>query len=635
MPVTDLLERNHKLYGEEVALVELNPTMKDTRKTTWKEYDLVQQTSSVPYRREITWSVFDEKANRVANMLLSRGVQKGDRVAILMFNCLEWLPIYFGILKTGAIAVPFNFRFASDEIKYCADLAEVHVLFFGPEFIGRIEAIEEELSKGRLLIYVGDGCPTFAESYRELVADCSSQAPLVLLEDEDDAAIYFSSGTTGFPKAILHNHESLLQAAQMEQKHHLTNRDDVFLCIPPLYHTGAKFHWMGSLCAGSKAVLLKGTTPEIILDAVSKEHCTIVWLLVPWAQDILDSLDRGDLKLENYELSQWRLMHIGAQPVPPSLIKHWKEYFPNHLYDTNYGLSESTGPGCVHLGIENIDKVGAIGIPGYRWSCKIVDENGNALPQGEVGELCVQGPGMMTCYYNDPKATAETIKDGWLFTGDMAMQDEDGFYFLVDRKKDVIVSGGENIYPVQIENFLSAFDKVKDVAVIGLPDKRLGEITGAVISIKDGMECTEEEINEYCKKLPRYKRPKKLIFADVPRNATGKIEKPALRKKYGAEYLVAQQNRAQLLFNSLDKLQTKPLSSIRHICDFSRGVLNVRSIRSHPTLAPRPQICLIGGNGFCAVAGEDELNRGGDLGTEANIFYLLENDWEQGDDLAF
>ena len=176
--------------------------------------------------------------------------------------------------------------------------------------------------------------------------------------------------------------------------------------------------------------------------------------------------------------------------------------------------------------------------------CKIVDENGNALPQGEVGELCVQGPGMMTCYYNDPKATAETIKDGWLFTGDMAMQDEDGFYFLVDRKKDVIVSGGENIYPVQIENFLSAFDKVKDVAVIGLPDKRLGEITGAVISIKDGMECTEEEINEYCMKLPRYKRPKKLIFADVPRNATGKIEKPALRKKYGAEYLVAQQNRA-------------------------------------------------------------------------------------------
>lgn len=542
MPVTDLLERNHKLYGDEVALVELNPLVTDTRKTTWKEYNLVQQTSSQPYRREITWSIFDEKANRVANMLLSRGIHKGDRVAILMFNCLEWLPIYFGILKTGAIAVPFNFRFSAEEIQYCADLAEVHVLFFGPEFIGRIESIEENLSKGRLLIYVGDGCPTFAEGYRELVADCSSQPPLVRLEDEDDAAIYFSSGTTGFPKAILHNHESLLQAAQMEQKHHLTDRDDVFLCIPPLYHTGAKFHWMGSLCAGSRAVLLKGTTPEIILDAVSKEHCTIVWLLVPWAQDIISALDRGEVKLEDYDLSQWRLMHIGAQPVPQSLIKHWKAYFPEHMYDTNYGLSESTGPGCVHLGIENIHKVGAIGVPGYRWKCKIVDENGKEVPQGEVGELCVKGPGVMTCYYNDPEATVDTLKDGWLYTGDMAKQDEDGFYFLVDRKKDVIVSGGENIYPVQIENFLSAYEKVQDVAVIGLPDERLGEITGAIISVKKGMECTEEEIEEFCKELPRYKRPRKIIFADVPRNATGKLEKPALRKKYGVEYLVAQQN---------------------------------------------------------------------------------------------
>ena len=543
MPVTDLLERNHKLYGDEVALVELNPSVKDTKRPSWREYSLVQPTSFEPYRREITWSVFDEKANRVANMLLERGIKKGDRVAILMFNCLEWLPIYFGILKTGAIAVPFNFRFDSSEIKYCADLAEVHVLFFGPEFIGRIEAIVDELTKGRLLIYVGDTCPTFAESYREMVADCSSQPPMIHLEESDDAAIYFSSGTTGFPKAILHNHESLTQAAEMEQKHHLTDRNDTFLCIPPLYHTGAKFHWMGSLCAGSKAVLLKGTTPEIILDAISREKCTIVWLLVPWAQDILNALDRGDVKLEDYELSQWRLMHIGAQPVPPSLIKHWKEYFPNHLYDTNYGLSESTGPGCVHLGVENIHKVGAIGVPGYRWECKIVDENLKEVPFGEVGELCVKGPGVMTCYYNDPKATAETIVDGWLRTGDMAMQDEDGFYFLVDRKKDVIVSGGENIYPVQIENFLSTFDKVNDVAVIGLPDPRLGEITGAIISIKPGMTCTEEEIEEFCKGLPRYKRPKKIIFADVPRNATGKIEKPALRKKYGADQLVAQQNR--------------------------------------------------------------------------------------------
>ena len=545
MPVMDYLERNAELYGDEVALVELNPAEKDGRRLSWKEFSLIESDSNAPYRREITWQVFDEKANRCANLLLSRGIRKGDKVAILMYNCMEWLPIYFGILKTGAIAVPFNFRYDADEILYCAELAEVNIVIFGPEFIGRIETHAERLSRGRLLIYVGDGCPSFAESYHLLVADCSSSKPEVPpITDEDLGAIYFSSGTTGFPKAILHKHQSLTQAAEMEQKHHLTSREDTFLCIPPLYHTGAKFHWMGSLISGSKAVLLKGTKPKVILDAVSQEKCTIVWLLVPWAQDILDALDRGDLKLDDYELKQWRLMHIGAQPVPPSLVRRWQEYFPHHAYDTNYGLSESIGPGCVHLGLENTRKVGAIGVPGYRWQCRIVDEQGKTVPQGEVGELCVKGPGVMTCYYNDPEATAAVLKDGWLFTGDMAMQDEEGFYFLVDRKKDVIVSGGENIYPVQIEDFLHKCDKVKDAAVIGLPDRRLGEISAAIIEIKEGCTCTEQEIEDFCLALPRYKRPKQIIFAPVPRNATGKIEKPVLRKRYGAEQLVAKENRS-------------------------------------------------------------------------------------------
>ena len=542
MPVTDYLERNKKLYGDEIALIEMNPEIKDNRRVSWKEYSLIESTSNEPYRREITWRVFDEKANRVANMLLSRGIKKGDKVAILMMNCLEWLPIYMGILKTGALAVPFNFRYSSDEILYCANLAEVDVLLFGPEFIGRIEAIEDKLSRKRLLIFVGETCPTFAESYRELVNDCSSKAPLIRIEDSDDAAIYFSSGTTGFPKAILHTHLSLMTAANVEQHHHSTGRDDCFLCIPPLYHTGAKMHWMGSLVAGSKAVLLKGTKPEYVFDAVSKEHCTIVWLLVPWAQDILDALDRGDIRLEDYDLSGWRLMHIGAQPVPPSLIKRWKEYFPNHQYDTNYGLSESTGPGCVHLGVENINKVGAIGFPGYGWKCKIIDPQGDEVKQGEAGELCVKGPGVMKCYYNNPEATAEVLKDGWLRTGDVAMRDEDGFIFLVDRIKDVIVSGGENLYPVQIEDYIRQYDKVRDVAVIGLPDKRLGEIAGAIISVKEGMECSVEEIEEFCKGLPRYKRPRKIIFDEVPRNPTGKIEKPELRRRYSVERLVAMEN---------------------------------------------------------------------------------------------
>jgi len=315
----------------------------------------------------------------------------------------------------------------------------------------------------------------------------------------------------------------------------------VFLCIPPLYHTGAKMHWFGSLLAGGRSVILKGVSPEWILRAVSEERATIVWLLVPWAQDILDSIDRGDIDLKDYRLGQWRLMHIGAQPVPPSLIKRWKSVFPNHDYDTNYGLSESIGPGCVHLGVENIHKVGAIGVPGYLWEADIVSPDGKSVTGDEVGELIVKGPGVMKCYYKNQKATDEILKGEWLYTGDMAKRDEDGFIYLVDRKKDVIITGGENLYPVQIEDFLRRNDKIKDVAVIGLPDNRLGEIAAAIIELKPECTATEDEINEFCRELPRYKRPRKIIFADVPRNPTGKIEKPKLREIYCGKRLVEAQ----------------------------------------------------------------------------------------------
>ena len=502
MPITEILEENCRKYGEDICLVEINPQMPEDRRITWKEYELMEPTSPTYYRREITWNVFNEKANRFANLLLSRGVKKGDKVAILLMNCLEWLPIYFGVLKTGALAVPLNFRYSSEEIEYCLNLSASDVLVFGSEFIGRVEEIADSISKNRLVFFVGDGCPSFAESYVQQSVNCSCQSPDIVLRDVDDAAIYFSSGTTGFPKAILHNHESLMHACKVEQSHHRQTKEDIFLCIPPLYHTGAKMHWFGSFLTGGKGILLKGTAPEVILDAVSKEKCSIVWLLV-----------------------------------------RWKKYFPNHKYDTNYGLSESIGPGAVHLGIDNIHKVGAIGKAGYGWRTRIADENGQDVRQGDVGELLLSGPGVMTCYYHDEKATAEVLKDGWLYTGDMAMEDEDGFIFLVDRKKDVIISGGENLYPVQIEDFMRAHEAVKDVAVIGLPDKRLGEIAAAIVEVKEGASCTQEELEKFCRKLPRYKRPHKYIFAEVPRNATGKIEKPRLREIYCGKRLVEMQNR--------------------------------------------------------------------------------------------
>ena len=541
MPITEFLERNARLYGNESALVELNPSEARDNSATWREYRLIETTEGAPYRRELTWRDFDRRANRIANLLLSRGVPRGTKVAILLMNCLEWLPIYFGILKAGCLAVPMNFRYSSEEIRYCTELADVEIMVFGPEFISRMDPIAGEMKGVHTYFFVGQGSPAYAQDLLTVMSFCSSSAPPVTLEDSDPAAIYFSSGTTGFPKAILHDHAALVSSCRTEQNHHGQSRDDVFLCIPPLYHTGAKMHWFGSLLSASRAVLLRGVKPEWILRAVSDEKCTIVWLLVPWAQDLLDALDEGVLNAEDYTLDQLRLMHIGAQPVPPSLVQRWLKRFPHHQYDTNYGLSESIGPGCVHLGVENVHKVGAIGKPGYLWEAAIVDEKGEKVPRGEVGELCVKGPGVMKCYYKNEEATREVLRGDWLFTGDIAKEDEDGFIYLVDRKKDVVISGGENIYPVQIEDHLRSFDKIKDVAVIGLPDARLGEICAAIIEIKEGLTCTEEEIHLFCESLPRYKRPRKIFFDKVPRNPTGKIEKPVLRKKYCKGSLVEAQ----------------------------------------------------------------------------------------------
>ena len=542
MIITDFLEKNARLYGQETALVELSPSEGRDKAVTWWDFNLIESASpDAPYRRELSWKDFDRRANRFANLLLSRGLKKGTKVALLLMNCIEWLPLYFGALKAGCIVVPMNFRYSSDEIKYCLELADVEVLIFGPEFVSRMDAIADQIPQVKTLFFIGKNGPAYTEECLRLTGFCSSSAPPVALTEEDNAAIYFSSGTTGFPKAILHSHKALVHACLTEQNHHGQSREDVFLCIPPLYHTGAKMHWFGSLLSGSKAVLLRGVKPEWILRAVTEERCTIVWLLVPWAQDLLDAIDDGRVDLRKFRLDQWRLMHVGAQPVPPSLIRRWLKVFPHHQYDTNYGLSESIGPGCVHLGVENVHKVGAIGVPGYGWQTKIVDERGAEVEKGDVGELIVKGDGVMRCYYKNPEASAEVLKDGWLFTGDMARVDEDGFIYLVDRKKDVVISGGENIYPVQIEDFLRTNDKIKDVAVIGMPDARLGEITAAIIEIKEGASCTEQEIRDFSLALPRYKRPKKIFFDKVPRNPTGKIEKPALREKYCGGRLVEAQ----------------------------------------------------------------------------------------------
>jgi acyl-CoA synthetase (AMP-forming)/AMP-acid ligase II len=510
--IGEILARNARLYPNDVALIERVPAENK--------------------RSEITWKQFDEGVNRFANGLIKKGMKKGDKVVHLMMNSIDWLIAYFGIVRTGAWAVPLNFRFTGNDIKYCCDVAEPVCVVFGEEFTDRITGIKDHLPTVKHYIFVGKEVPSYAEPFEKLLEKSSSNPPDIPIGFDDPCGLYFTSGTTGQPKPILLTHKNMVCACITENAHHYQTKRDTFILIPPLYHTGSKMHWFGSFIVGGKGVILKGIQPEWVLQAISEEKATVIFLLVPWAQDILLKLDSGEIKLKDYDLRQWRLMHIGAQPVPPSLVKHWKEYFPNMAYDTNYGLSESTGPGCVHLGIENEHKVGAIGLPGFNWESRIVDEEGNPVKRGDVGELVVRGDGVMREYYKNPEATAKALRNGWLYTGDMAKQDDEGFIFLVDRKKDLIISGGENIFPVEIEDFLHTLPGVKDIAAIGFPDERLGEVVTVIIDVVPGKVLTQEDVLKFCEKLPKYKRPKKVFFGEVPRNPTGKIEKPKLRKKY-------------------------------------------------------------------------------------------------------
>ncbi|MFH1775893.1 MAG: AMP-binding protein, partial [Chloroflexota bacterium] len=442
---------------------------------------------------------------------------------------------YFGILKTGAWAVPLNFRFISRQIKYCADVAEPIAVILDEAFTERLEAIRSELPSIKHYIFDGPNPPKDMEVLEEIMRKAPAEPPDVEIDGEDESALYFTSGTTGDPKATLLCHKSLEHTAVNENFSHHENRTDNFLLIQPLYHTGGKMHWFGSLIAGGKATMTVGgerVTAKLILETISKEKITLCMLLVPWMQDIVSALDRGELKLEDYDTSSLRLIHSGAQPIPPVLVERLLEYFPGIAFEENYGLTESSGP-CMHLGLENIHKLGSIGYPRINLDARVVNEKDEDVPVGQVGELILKGQCVMKEYYKNPEATAQALRNGWLHTGDFVRMDEEGFIYYVDRKKDLIITGGENIFPVDLEAVLIGQPKVKDVGVIGIPDERYGEVVAAIVEPQPDANLTEEEMRAYFEPLlPKYAWPRIVIFGEVPRNPTGKIEKPKLREKY-------------------------------------------------------------------------------------------------------
>ncbi len=518
MNISEMLARNGRVYPEKIGLIERIP--------------------SKHFKKQLTWREFDERVNRIANALIIRGIQRGDIVLHWMMNSTAWLEAYFGIVRTGAIVAPLNFRFTEKDYRYCESIAEPKLAVIDELFVERVEAAGYQSLHKEKYIVNGESIAGGMESYEEMIARSSSSPVDVEIGMEDPCGLYFTSGTTGDPKPIVLTHKNMEQACIIEVVHGMRKQGDIFTILKPLYHTGDHIHWLSSLILGETAVIQGDKiTPRVIFEVIQQEKCTVAMLLVPWIQDILTEIETGKLKKEDYDLTSWRLVLLGAQPVPPNLIKLFHEKFPHIQWVMCYGLTEATGPGCIYLNIGDAHKVGSIGKAGFNWEARIINEKGEDVGREKIGEIIVKGNGVMKGYYKNPEKTAEIIRNGWLYTGDMGKIDNEGFFWIVDRKKDVIISGGENVYPVEIEETLQCHPNVHDVGVIGLPDERLGEIVVAVIQLGQNVTVSPEiemDIMRYCEKsLPRYKRPKRIVFDAVPRNPTGKIEKFKMREKYG------------------------------------------------------------------------------------------------------
>ncbi|MFO7874968.1 MAG: class I adenylate-forming enzyme family protein [Desulfovermiculus sp.] len=490
-------------------------------------------------REAITWQELNDKTNQVAHYLQDTcEVQKGDIVLHLMMNSIEWFIVYMAILKTGAIVSPLNFRFGGKDIKYAADVTDAKVLIFGEGFLSKVQSVQKELPCQHY-ICVGQNVPEDMISLatvfqgKELSNICHD------IDEDEWAEVMFTSGTTGFPKPVVHTHKSLFFIGLGNALTYNEGYDSVYLAPHPFYHSGSLFLSFPSYIAAGKVLMPMEINPKSYIQSIAEEKCTGGWNTVPTWSDLISSIKAGEIDVSKYDLSHLRHIEIGAQPVPQVLFEDSKRIFPHVKMGNIYGITEGGGGGTLNLYDEDVlRKPGSIGKPTAFTECKIVDLEGQEVPLGNVGELLLRGPRNMKEYAWNPEKTAAIMeKDGWLHTEDLARMDEEGFIFFCDRQKDLIIRGGENIFPAEIEDCLSWHPKIQDLAVIGYPDDRLGEIIMAVIKLRPGEEMTKEDVIDFCQKegLAKYKWPEKIVFNDVPRSAAGKLQKNVLRERYGKE----------------------------------------------------------------------------------------------------
>jgi acyl-CoA synthetase (AMP-forming)/AMP-acid ligase II len=517
MNISDLLAWSARQWPEKECLVEVEPDRQQ--------------------RRSLTYRQFDERVNKTANGLLKAGIKKGDRVLHFMKNRIEWMESYFGIIRAGAIVVPLNFRFVSLDLEYVVKIVDPALTIVEDELYKIIEPVRVYLRKPGRCIVVSENGPGGMENYEQLISGHSISQPDIKISEDDALGIYFTSGTTGMPKPIVYTHKSLYTVAVSNGFTIPLRPDHNSVIYCPLYHTATFFFWLPCLFKGGKATILLKFSPHHLLKTMASEKGSEVNIPMPHCVDLINAQERGEINIKDYDLSSWRLINTGAQPYSPKVLQDMANLFPGVGIEHGFGISEGGGATLTLLQPEELfRKLGSVGKPSVLVDARVVGPDSQDVKPGENGELIIKTERMMKEYYRNPKATAEAIRDGWLHTGDIARMDDEGYLYIVGRKKDVVISGGENVYPVEVENVLQTHPKILETAVIGTPDEKWGERVTAVVRLKPGEEMSKEELLEWCKgKFPSYKCPRRIEFGDIPKSPTNKILKNELRLRYAGK----------------------------------------------------------------------------------------------------
>lgn len=473
--------------------------------------------------RRFTYAELNERANRAANFIRDRlGVEAGDRVSILADNNVAYLDLFYGLAKIGAILAPLNWRLAAPELAYIVNDCQPKALVYGPAYADLLDKMKPEIDVPH---YVDE------KLYKAELAAASAAEPTrpSSLNGETPHCILYTSGTTGRPKgAIIPQRQVLWNCINTAVSWGLTEYD-VSPVFTPLFHAGGLFAFMTPLLyLGGRIILSKGFDTEESLRIILEEKCTVI-LGVP----TLFQMWRRSPQYETADFSHVHFFISGGAPCPPKLINAWRQE-KEIVFRQGYGLTE-VGPNCFSMtDAESVPKTGSVGKPVFHSEMRLVDTDGRDVPVGETGELLIKGPHVCAGYWHNPEATAQALDDGWFHTGDMARIDEDGFYTIVGRFKDMIISGGENIYAAEVEAVLLRHTAVAECALIGQPDDKWGEVGLMITVLKEGAAATEAELQDFCRQhLARYKVPKRIIFtAALPHSPYGKVEKIKLKEKY-------------------------------------------------------------------------------------------------------